>query len=297
MIGSDNTMRAPLIGLLVCLAWPASAWASGSLVISLQDDHSRAVEGTVTASPEGGGQGQTCATRGGRCTINGLAAGRVRVSATLVRGGLVPASTVMVQNGRPVSVRLTALPPPTAPGMQQTGGGGGNAPAPQVLPGGAQGGTHPGAPGAGGVRVQGGAGALVRAMPAPGGQVVPGRGPAPIVVTPGHGGAAPVGTNVAMQGAAVQAGAAPRNLGTGQHASVMGTTQDQRGRRVEGTVTVTQSGHTIGTVSTTGGSFTCFDLAAGTYSVSFTAVGGQHTSQNLSVAGGPASSIRLTIVR
>jgi hypothetical protein len=91
--------------------------------------------------------------------------------------------------------------------------------------------------------------------------------------------------------------AAARNLGTGQRAAVLGITQDQRARRVEGTVTVTQSGRTIGTVSTTGGSFTCFDLAAGSYSLSFTAVGGQRATSNVVVGAGPASSVRLSIVR
>ncbi len=297
MTRSQRSMRAPLTCLLVCALWPVSAWASGSLVISLQDDRSRAVEGTVTATPDGGGQAQSCSTRGGRCTINGLAAGRFRVSANLIRGGMVPATSVTVQNGRAASVRLTALPPPVAAPMQQGSAGGGNAPPPQI-PGGSQGGTHVpgGAPGAQQVIVQGGAGAIVRGAQVPGARPVPGQGPRPIVVTPGGARPTPVGTTMTAQGANVQLGA-PRNLGTGQRAAVLGTTQDQRGRRVEGTITVTEAGRTIGTVSTTGGSFTCFDLAAGSYSLSFTAISGQRASQNVSVGAGPASSVRLTIVR
>lgn len=291
MARSSSSMRAPLMPcLLVCLAWPSAAWASGSLVISLQDDRSRAVEGTITATPERGGQAQTCSTRGGRCTINGLAAGRFRVGATLVRGGLVPAATVTVQDGRAASVRLTATPPPVAAPMQQGAAGGGNQPPPQV-PGGNQGGTHsPGAQPGAGVVVQAGPGAVVRGTHVPGVRAVPAGGPQPIVARPNGPGPQPVAGQVVAQAVA-------RNLGTGQHAAVRGVTQDQRGRRVEGSVTVSQSGRTIGTVSTTGGAFTCFDLAPGSYSLSFTAVGGQRATSNVVVGGGAASSVRLSIVR
>jgi hypothetical protein len=270
------------------------------LVISLQDDRSRAVEGTVTATPDGGrGQSQTCSTRGGRCTINGLAAGRFRVSATLIRGGMVPAASVTILEGRAASVRLTALPPPTTPGMsQQQSNGGGNAPAPQVGQGGQPGGTRAGQGAGVPVVVRGGAGVIAQGQGQnlPGARPMPGQSPRPIVVQPGGGGAQIVGTNVSAQNTN-QAGGAPRNLGTGQRASVLGTTQDQRGRRVEGTVTVTQAGRTIGTVSTTGGAFTCFDLSSGSYTLSFTAIGGQRASSNVNVGAGAASSVRLSIVR
>jgi hypothetical protein len=288
-------MRASLFCVLVCLVAPSSAWASGSLVISLQDDRSRAIEGTVTATPDGGrGQSQTCSTRGGRCTINGLAAGRFRVSATLIRGGMVPAASVTILEGRAASVRLTALPPPTTPGMSQNQAGG-NAPPPQVGQGGQPGGTHAGQGAGVPVIVRGGAGVLAagQGQNVPGGaRPMPGQGPRPIVVQPGGGGAQVVGTNMTAQNTNQV-----RNLGSGQRASVLGTTQDQRGRRVEGTVTVTQAGRTIGTVSTTGGSFTCFDLSAGSYTLSFTAIGGQRASSNVNVGAGAASSVRLSIVR
>ncbi len=207
-------MGTPLALLLLAVAWSSSAWATGSLTISLQDDRSRAVEGTVTARPQGGGQAHTCSTRGGRCSITGLTAGRHQVTATLVRGGFVPAATVTIVDGRTTSVRLTAQ-------------------------------------------------------------------------------AASVPTTATAQTTQVST----RNLGVGQHASVIGTTQDQRGRRVEGTVTVTQNGHTIGTVSTAGGSFTAFDLSPGTYSFSFTALTGQSTSRNVTVTGGAATSVRLSVTR
>lgn len=287
-------MRALLVALLLAVLWPTSAFAAGSLVISLQDDHGRAVEGTVTATPAAGGQARTCATHGGRCTLS-VPAGRYLVGATLIRGGFVPASSVTVQDGRAASVRLSALPPPTAAPMQQTTGQGG--PANPVVPGGgAQGGTHPPAGGGQGVVVQGGPNVALQGARAPGFRpVVPGQGPPPVVVTPGH--PQPVGSTMSVQGAAVNPGAAPRNLGTGQRASVLGTAQDQRGRRVEGSVTVTQAGRTIGTVSTTGGSFTCFDLPAGSYNVSFRALTGQQASRDVVVGAGPAVSVRLSVTR
>ncbi len=233
-------MRTPLALLLLAVAWPSSAWATGSLTISLQDDRSRAVEGTVTARPQGGGQAHTCSTRGGRCSITGLTAGRHQVTATLVRGGFVPAATVTIVDGRTTSVRLTAQAasvPTTVP----------------VL-------VHPG------------------------------------TSTQPSGQSAPVATGTTTATAQTTQ-VSTRNLGVGQHASVIGTTQDQRGRRVEGTVTVTQNGHTIGTVSTAGGSFTAFDLSPGTYSFSFTALTGQSTSRNVSVTGGAATSVRLSVTR
>jgi len=238
-------MRIPLALLLLAVAWPSSAWATGSLTISLQDDRSWAIEGTVTAQPEGGGQAHTCSTRGGRCSIMGLTAGRHQVTATLVRGGFVPPARVTIVDGRATSVRLTAQAAsvPTTTQTQQS-------PTPS-------GGTRPG----GTSKTQ------------PSGQSAP----------------VAIGTTTAQ--------VSTRNLGVGQHASVLGTTQDQRGRRVEGTVTVTQNGHTIGAVSTTGGSFTVFDLSPGTYSFMFTALTGQSTSRNVTVASGAATSVRLSVTR
>ena len=298
MVRSQSSMRTSLALALLAFAWPTVALASGSLTISLQDDRSRAVEGTATATPEGGGAAQSCSTRGGRCSITGLQAGRYRVSAGLVRGGVTPTSTVTVLEGRAASVRLTALPPPTAGTVRQTQGG--STPAPPPVPDGgpAGGGPHgAGGAGPGGVTVRPGGpataqGALVRGI-RPG---VPGRAPGPIVVqqagpnAQGGAPAAPVGTNQSRTAAA-------RNLGTGQHAAILGRTQDQRGRRVEGSVTVQQGNQSIGTVSTTGGSFTAFDLPPGQYSLSFTALTGQRTTGTVTVVQGAAASVRLTVTR
>jgi len=288
-------MRTSRCLALLALLWPTAAFASGSLTISLQDDHSRAIEGTATARPVGGGTAKSCSTRGGRCSIPGLAAGRYQVSATLIRGGLVPAANVAVVEGRAASVRLTALPPPTTGTSQQTVGAAGPPQVPNAGPGG---GTHPGAaPGPGVVNVRPGATATAQMAQAP---VVrpglPGQGPRPIVTQGPSVQTAQAGTVVSGMAPAGNA-TPPRNLGTGQHATILGRTQDQRGRVVEGSVSVQQANHTVGTVSTTGGAFTAFDLAPGQYVVSFTALTGQRATANVTVTAGPAASVRLTINR
>src|SRR5688572_16752934 len=109
--------------LFAAVTFPTSAWASGSVLVSLQDDGGRPVEGMATATPEGGGPARTCSTQGGRCTILGLPAGRYRVGASLLRGGIVPAGLVFVTEGRAASVRLTSVSVSPAP-VQQHGAGG-----------------------------------------------------------------------------------------------------------------------------------------------------------------------------
>jgi hypothetical protein len=283
-VSKRGTMRLTLATVLLLSALPARAIAAGSLTISLQDDRARPVEGTASVTPLGGGGSRSCITRAGTCTVSSLAAGPYRVAATTLRGGSAPAVTVSVVEGRSVRARLTAPagPAPTAP-MQSSGGA-----QQQVIPMAQPGSTRPGAPGVTvhpgpAVSNPGVQGTLHAGAPLP-----TSRGPLPVLLHD-----TPHGTTMVTTSAQT----APHNLGSGNHWVIRGQAQDQRSRPVEGNVTVSQGSTVLGTVSTTGGAFQVYDLAPGTYHLSFTCLSGQRTSASVAVGGGTAVSVRLIVQR
>ena len=100
-------MRLPFLSWFLVLLAPSAVWARGSLTVSVVDERSRPVEGTVSVAPQGGGAARNCTTRGGQCSVRRLAAGWYRVTAATARGQTPPAVVVAVRSGRNVRARLT----------------------------------------------------------------------------------------------------------------------------------------------------------------------------------------------
>ncbi len=91
------------------------------------------------------------------------------------------------------------------------------------------------------------------------------------------------------------AAAPPRNLGRGSAVSVRGNTTDARGRPADGTVTFKQGDRTIGTANTTGGRFVAYDLAAGSYSVTFRSAAGRQGTKSVTVRRGAEVTLNVGV--
>lgn len=84
-----------------------------------------------------------------------------------------------------------------------------------------------------------------------------------------------------------------RPLGTGRTLAVQGSVMDSAGRPVDATITVSNAGGVVGTVTSTAGRFSMYDLPPGAYS--FAALSTRRTSSTLSVSVGTATVSRVTV--
>ncbi|MFK7987071.1 MAG: carboxypeptidase-like regulatory domain-containing protein [Sandaracinaceae bacterium] len=83
------------------------ASAQASVTVEVRVASGAAGDAQVTLTPTGGGASHSCRTRGGRCQIPGVPAGRYVVSAAPSNGGQSPIPRPVMIGGRATTVRVT----------------------------------------------------------------------------------------------------------------------------------------------------------------------------------------------
>lgn len=244
------------LGLGLCvIGLPAFAAADARVQVRLTDSDGRPVDGTVTMVA--GARRLSCRTTAGRCTIT-APAGSYSATVAARSGGSPAPRTVSVPASGTITLAF-ATPAPAA-----------------------------GAP-------SGGTTTSSERPPTTGmtvvGAVVGSRGTG--TSAEADAGTARTGTTSTRSGGMSVVGAVVGSRGTGTSASSLssgtrvvcqGTVRDAAGRAVDATITVRQGSTTLGTVRTTAGRFSIYDLAAGSYSLAASGAGGSG-SATLRVSG------------
>jgi hypothetical protein len=84
-----------------------------------------------------------------------------------------------------------------------------------------------------------------------------------------------------------------RDLSKGKTKVLLGTTRDDNGRVLNGTVTIKKGSETIGKSKTQGGAYRIYDLSPGTYSVNFESTGGKKSSRTIKIVSGKVADVNL----
>ncbi len=237
---------------------PTLALAQASVQFRITDSAGRPLDGRVTMTGQPGTLG--CSTTASRCTVVATA-GTYTVTVAPVREAAPAPRTLVVPPSGALTVAFATRP---ASGAALVG--------------------------AGAVRT---AVRPVTATPLSTGVRVVTPTPTPTATGTTTGGT-PTATATATRVTTTStAYVAVRSLGSGRTLVVQGSVMDTAGRPVDATITVSGSGGTVGSVSSTAGRFSMFDLPPGTYTFASRSTRGTTANMTVTLAAGTVS--RLTV--
>lgn len=299
-MGGRAFLSGILLGLAAAVAVPAVALADARVTVRLTDHEGRPVDGTVTLTSRN--VTRSCRTTAARCTIT-APAGTYTVTLRPARGTAPDSRTLRVPASGTISLALRAGPPEvrttavgtptstrqarparrTAPTATTTAPTGVTravrVPARRVT-------TQPRA-----TRIR--RATAVRTATA----VRPTVSPAPPTGGSGSGSTSggsddgeatpsstPTATGTVARRIAVTQ--ETRDLSSGDELAVQGRVLDRLGRPTDATITVKRGDTVVGTVSTTAGSFSIYDLEEGTYDVSLRSSRGTTSTSRFTVGTG-----------
>ncbi|MEM9193057.1 MAG: hypothetical protein AAGF12_28035 [Myxococcota bacterium] len=120
--------------------------------------------------------------------------------------------------------------------------------------------------------------------PAGGSGAVSGGSSGGVIVPPGHPPTSTGTTTTAGTVTATPGTPAPRNLGTGSRMAAQGTVLDSAGRPSDATITVHRGARVVGTVRTTAGRFSIFDVDGGSYRFALRSSRGTEASRTVNLS-------------
>ncbi len=284
---------------LALLAAPPVARADARIAVRLTDHEGRPVDGTVTLTA--GSVTRSCRTTASRCTIT-APAGTYTVTLRPVRGAAPAPRTLRVPASGTISLALRA-----GAATMQTTAVATRTTTVRAEPSGTTSSTSP-AP----------TGSVTRAVRTPASRVTRTTGrrvsgvrratavrpsttvPTSASTSGGSGGettTAPTSSgSVArrVDATSVLAGSTARDLASGDRLAVQGRVLDGAGRPTDATLTVKRGDEVVGTARTTAGSFSLYDLPAGTYDVALRSSRGTTATGRITV-GSTTSRVTLRV--
>lgn len=269
-----------MVGLL--LAAPGVASADGTVQVQVTDAEGRPLDGSVTLR---GPTTRSCRTMAGRCTLS-LPGGTYTATLAPVRGGAPPARSVRVPASGVISLPLrattaTAATPVTARPVQTS-----------AAPGTTTARRPPGGtPALGGPRIVTRPATQQPVRPtttAPGARPAVVRTGGGVTTSPGVTPVRPPSSQPAARPTTTRAVPVMmgRNLASGSRIVCQGSIQDSAGRPTDATITVSSGATVVGSISSTAGRFTIYDLSPGTYALSIRSTRGTTTSATMRLTGG-----------